>query len=197
LVLLASRLGEIKLLSSKEFKKPRKTVRQAIGNMPGISDDEYLIADPLHQSAALSETNKKRIKASKPGGTWRDWSKKLVAKCHKKASGKSYPSVYGRMTWDDPSPTITTQFYGFGNGRFGHPEQNRAISLREGAILQSFPKRYKFLEANKPVCTRHIGTMIGNAVPVNIGELIGDSLYHRARTVFVVCPASLQIKWKS
>ena len=50
------------------------------------------------------------------------------------------------MEWDKPSPTITTQFYGFGNGRFGHPEQDRGISLREGAILQSFPKRYQFVE---------------------------------------------------
>lgn len=62
----------------------------------------------------------------------------LVADCHKKSSGKTYPSIYGRMTWDDPAPTMTTQFFGFGSGRFGHPEQDRAISLREGAILRSF-----------------------------------------------------------
>ena len=66
-----------------------------------------------------------------------------MADCHKKSSGKTYPSVYGRMTWDDPAPTMTTQFFGFGNGRFGHPEQDRAISLREGAILQSFPPDYE------------------------------------------------------
>ena len=183
LVLLASRLGKITLLSPKEFKKPSKTVRKAIGDLPAISDGKSHPKDPLHQSAALSETNKKRIRASKPGGTWRDWSKKLVADCHKKASGKSYPSVYGRMSWDAPSPTITTQFYGFGNGRFGHPKQNRAISLREGAILQSFPKRYKFYDPSEPICKRHIGTLIGNAVPVDIGKLIGDSFYHHIMTV--------------
>jgi site-specific DNA-cytosine methylase len=65
--------------------------------------------------------------------------------CHKKESGRTYPSVYGRMAWDEPSPTITTQFYGYGNGRFEHPEQNRAISMREGAMLQSFPGDYVFL----------------------------------------------------
>jgi hypothetical protein len=45
------------------------------------------------------------------------------------------------MSWDAPSPTITTQFFGFGNGRFGHPEQDRALSLREGALLQGLPPR--------------------------------------------------------
>jgi len=187
LVLLASRLGEISLLPPKKTKKKNKvssnTVRKAIGDLPVILDGSIYKRDPLHQSASLSKTNKKRIKASKPGGTWRDWSKNLVAKCHKKASGKSYPSVYGRMSWDSPSPTITTQFYGFGNGRFGHPEQDRAISLREGAILQSFPRRYKFFKKGTPVCKRQIGVLIGNAVPVNIGMLIGDSLYHHLETV--------------
>jgi len=183
LVLLASRLGKITLLSPKEFKKSSKTVREAIGEMPLISDGTSHPKDPLHQSAALSETNKKRIRASRPGGTWRDWSNELVADCHKKKTGKSYPSVYGRMSWDAPSPTITTQFYGFGNGRFGHPEQDRAISLREGAILQSFPKKYKFFEPDKPICKRHIGTLIGNAVPVDIGKLIGDSFYRHIMTV--------------
>jgi DNA (cytosine-5)-methyltransferase 1 len=176
LVLIASRFGEVTLLSPKEFKRTSSTVRKAIGTMPEISDGENCSTDPLHQSAALSETNKKRIQSSKPGGTWRDWSEELIADCHKKKTGKSYPSVYGRMSWDAPSPTITTQFYGFGNGRFGHPEQDRAISLREGAILQSFPKNYKFVDPDKPVYTRHIGRLIGNAVPVDIGALIGESL---------------------
>jgi DNA (cytosine-5)-methyltransferase 1 len=178
LVLIASRLGEINLLSPKEFGKKPKTVKQAIGEMPVICEGTSCPKDPLHQSAALSKTNLKRIKSSKPGGTWRDWSKGLVANCHKKNTGKSYPSVYGRMTWDNPSPTITTQFFGFGNGRFGHPEQNRAISLREGAILQSFPKNYKFTPHDEPIHKVQVGKLIGNAVPVSIGKLIGESLYN-------------------
>ena len=100
-------------------------------------------------------------KADGPGGTWRDWPRKLVADCHKSKTGKTYPSVYGRMEWDKPSPTITTQFFGFGNGRFGHPEQHRAISLREGAILQSFPKRYQFVEKGGDYCFKAIGRLIG------------------------------------
>jgi DNA (cytosine-5)-methyltransferase 1 len=58
-------------------------------------------------------------------------------------------SIYGRMVWDAPSPTITTQFYGYGNGRFGHPEQDRALTLREVALLQSFPPNYAFVALNK------------------------------------------------
>ncbi|QDT23518.1 DNA cytosine methyltransferase [Gimesia chilikensis] len=176
LVLLASKLGTIKLLNTKEFKRKPKTVKEAIGKLPSIEAGTIDTKDPLHQSASLSEINYKRILASKPGGTWRDWPKKLVASCHSKKSGKTYPSVYGRMSWDEPAPTITTQFFGFGNGRFGHPEQNRAISLREGAVLQSFPKKYKFTAPGEPISKKTLGRLIGNAVPVKLGEVIGKSI---------------------
>lgn len=124
----------------------------------------------------LSPLNLQRIRASKPGGSWRDWPQELVVDCHKKDSGKSYGSVYGRMKWDEPAPTMTTQFFGFGNGRFGHPEQDRAISLREGAIIQSFPLDYQFVKPNEPVRHVTIGRLIGNAVPVKLGEVIGRSI---------------------
>ncbi|HAX92276.1 MAG TPA: DNA (cytosine-5-)-methyltransferase [Rhodospirillaceae bacterium] len=176
LVLLASKLGPISLLSSSEFGKKPKTVRKSIGALPPIKAGTSHSKDPLHQCSALSEINMRRIKASKPGGTWRDWPKGLVADCHKKASGKTYASVYGRMAWDDPAPTMTTQFFGFGNGRFGHPKQDRAISLREGAILQSFPPDYEFVPPGEQVCQKSIGRLIGNAVPVTLGEVIGASL---------------------
>ena len=80
------------------------------------------------------------------------------------------------MEWDKPSPTITTQFFGYGNGRFGHPEQNRAISIREGAILQSFPPDYIFYDSNKVKVRREIAAHIGNAVPVKLGHAIGISI---------------------
>lgn len=80
------------------------------------------------------------------------------------------------MTWDEPAPTMTTQFFGFGNGRFGHTEQDRAISLREGAILQSFPKKYKFTAPGEEICKKTVGRLIGNAVPVKLGEVIGKSM---------------------
>ncbi len=176
LVLLASSLGPINLLSPKILRRKRTTVRQTISKLQPLSAGEISDDDKLHQSASLSSLNIKRIKASKPSGTWRDWNKKLVAECHKKSTGKTYPSVYGRMSWDEPAPTITTQFFGFGNGRFGHPKQDRAISLREGAMLQSFPKSYKFIKENEVVSKKTIGRLIGNAVPVKLGEVIGKSI---------------------
>ena len=176
LVLLASRLGPIELIGPTTPEGKRITVREAIGDLPPLQAGEICEHDPLHQACSLSAQNLRRIKASKPGGTWRDWDDELVADCHKRSSGKTYPSVYGRMTWDDPAPTMTTQYYGFGNGRFGHPEQNRAISLREGAILQSFPRTYKFVPKDAPIYRRSIGRLIGNAVPVNLGKAIGKSL---------------------
>lgn len=174
LVLLASKLGEI------EFIPPTsptpKTVRQTIGKLPSIDAGCAFEKDQLHVSASLSELNMKRIRHSTPGGTWRDWPEDLVADCHKQKSGKTFPSVYGRMEWDKPAPTMTTQCYGFGNGRFGHPEQDRAISLREAAMLQSFPKTYKFVDNENPVSFSSLGRMIGNAVPVNLGRAIGKSI---------------------
>ena len=117
----------------------------------------------------------KRIQASKPGGTWRDWAEPLRASCHLKDTGSTYPSVYGRMEWDDITPTITTQCFGYGNGRFGHPEQDRAISLREAAMLQTFPRSYEFVPDTEPVRFNKLGRLIGNAVPVRIGEVISDT----------------------
>jgi len=173
-VLMASLLGPIELETPGEAVL--QTVRMAIDDLPPLVAGGTDGHDPLHTSSILSELNLERIRASKPGGTWRDWPEHLVAECHRKSSGKTYPSVYGRMSWDLPSPTLTTQFYGFGNGRFGHPEQDRAISLREGAILQGFPKSYSFLPKDGAVQFRTLGRLIGNAVPVTLGEVIGRSI---------------------
>lgn len=176
LVLLASKYGEINMIAPTTPAGKRKTVRAAISQLPELKAGERHPKDPLHNASSLSELNMARIQASKPGGTWRDWDEALVAECHKKPTGKTYPSVYGRMVWDEPAPTMTTQYYGFGNGRFGHPEQDRAISLREGAILQSFPKGYKFVPQGAVISTKAIGRLIGNAVPVNLGFAIGKSI---------------------
>jgi DNA (cytosine-5)-methyltransferase 1 len=173
LVLVASLLGPITI---PKVAKDLVTVRDVISELPEITAGTSDPDDPLHASASLSEKNMSRIKHSKPGGTWRDWPEDLVAACHLRESGATYPSVYGRMKWDQPSPTVTTQCYGYGNGRFGHPEQDRAISLREAAMLQSFPKDYEFIPQNTPVNFSALGRMIGNAVPVTLGEFIGKVL---------------------
>lgn len=173
-VLLASLHGAIKLGDSK--LRTRKTVRTALRELPRLKHGSCSKRDPLHFAAGLSPLNLKRIKASKPGGTWRDWPRHLVAECHLKKSGKTYPGVYGRMKWDEPSPTLTTQFYGFGNGRFGHPTQDRGLSLREGAILQGFPKNYSFVPEGEEIHFKILGRLIGNAVPVQLGRAIGESI---------------------
>jgi DNA (cytosine-5)-methyltransferase 1 len=176
LVVLASTLGPISLVPPTTPAACRPTVRDAIAEMPPIDAGGVSGTDTLHRSCRLSPLNVRRIRASKPGGTWRDWDEGLIAECHRKPEGRTYPSVYGRMEWDHPSPTMTTQYYGFGNGRFGHPEQDRALSLREGAILQSFAEDYRFVEPDEPISAKTIGRLVGNAVPVNLGHAIGSSL---------------------
>lgn len=177
LVLLASLLGPISLRKPQGLTAP-PTVREAISHLPKLQAGETSLEDAMHRASNLSPLNLKRIKASLPGGYWRDWPSNLIAKCHREKSGQTYPSVYGRMEWDRPSPTITTQFFGFGNGRFGHPEQDRAITLREGAILQSFPEDYEFVSQDQSVSFSTLGRLIGNAVPVRLGEAIGNSIRH-------------------
>ena len=86
------------------------------------------------------------------------------------------------MKWDEPAPTITTQCYGFGNGRFGHPEQDRAISLREAALLQTFPEGYEFVAPGEPLHIKTIGRLIGNAVPVELGRVIAKSIKRHLET---------------
>ena len=177
LVLLASRLGEINLIAPQFQPENYPTVRDAIGELPAIAAGERHELDFLHRASRLSNLNVQRIQQSVPGGTWRrDWEERLWLDCHRKDTGQTYGSVYGRMSWDEPSPTITTQFYGYGNGRFGHPEQDRAISLREGALLQSFPADYQLLPPEGGLRHREIGMHIGNAVPVELGRAIGESI---------------------
>jgi DNA (cytosine-5)-methyltransferase 1 len=175
LVLVASKLGQIELAAPDDARRTT-TVRQAIGLLRPVAAGEADPSDPLHVASRLSETNLQRIRASKPGGTWRDWPDELRATCHRRSTGATYPAVYGRMEWDQPGPTITTQYFGYGNGRFGHPEQDRAITLREAAVLQGFPADYSFLSGEERPSFARIGRLIGNAVPVPLGEYVGWTL---------------------
>ena len=177
LVLLASKFGEIELIK-RTHKDKRVTVRDVIKHLQPIKDGEASKKDPLHRSRKLASINLKRIKATPhDGGSSNSWSKNLILDCHKKDSGKTYRStVYGRMRWDEPAPTMTTQCIGIGNGRFGHPEQDRAISLREAAIFQTFPDAYQFFNPEKPMIIGNVAKFIGNAVPVKLGAVIGKSI---------------------
>lgn len=176
LVLLASQHGNISIIPPLYSKENYLTVGDFIRELPPLEDGSVYEKDLLHRTSKLSKVNKCRIEQSVPGGTWADWDEKLKLPCHKKSTGKGYGAVYGRMEWNKPSPTITTQFYGYGSGRFGHPEQNRAISLREGSLLQSFPPDYKFIDNNNIQTNKQMGIHIGNAVPVELGTAIGMSI---------------------
>ena len=184
LVIFASKYGELELLPATCTPDQYKKVKDVIRDLETLKAGQVSQKDPYHKASRLSELNLQRIKASVPGGTWRNWPKELVAPCHLEESGNSYSSVYGRMKWDELSPTITTQCYGFGNGRFGHPDtkQNRAISLREAARLQTFPDDYEFVHPETPYYSTVIGRLIGNAVPIELARVIARSIKHHLET---------------
>ena len=180
LVVLASRVGTIELVPPTHQPSRYRTVRDAIAGLAPLGAGECAKDDPLHRASRLSAVNLSRIQAAKPSGTWHDWDPHLVADCHRKRTGRWYQSVYGRMAWDAPAPTITTQCNGFGNGRFGHPEQDRAISLREAALLQTFPPGYEFFKPDERWHISAAARCIGNAVPVSLARAVARSV---ARTL--------------
>jgi DNA (cytosine-5)-methyltransferase 1 len=177
LVLLASRLGEIDLVRPTHPRAETwRTVRQTISTLSPLEHGEQDTRDPIHLASRLSEVNLRRIRVSQPGRSWGDWPKRLRANCHVGKKGQRYVSVYGRMEWDKPAPTITTQCFGFGNGRFGHPTQHRGISLREAALFQTFPRSYQFIPRGTKIKIGQLGQLIGNAVPVRLAEIVGRSI---------------------
>ncbi|MDB5231054.1 MAG: ydiO [Chitinophagaceae bacterium] len=176
LILFGSLQGEIKLIEKTIKKGDYVTVRDAIGELPPVEDGIAHPDDPIHRARKLTDLNKRRIQATTEGGFWRDWDESLLLACHKTESGKNFRSVYGRMSWDDVAPTMTTYCTGLGNGRFGHPDQDRAITLREAAIFQSFPPKYVFTNPEQPIPAQTIARHIGNAVPVGLGVAIAKSI---------------------
>lgn len=176
LIVLASQRGPVRLATPDELGLKRKTVREAISALPRLASGQVDPNDSLHRARKLTDINLRRIRASKPGSTWEDWPEELRLECHKRETGSTFKSVYGRMEWDKPSGTMTTQSYNFGTGRFGHPEQDRSLSLREMAILQSFPDDYKFTPPDAAPDFTNVGRLIGNAVPVGLGFAIGKSV---------------------
>lgn len=168
-------LGSPPIQDSEEFR----TVKDVIDDLPTLAAGERDHTDPLHRALDMSSINIERIQQSQPGGTLNDWDEELLPVSHKKDSGNSFVSNFGRMAPDAPAPTITTQFYNYGSGRFGHydTDQNRALSLREGAMIQTFDREYEFAPSIEEHDITQLGRLIGNAVPPKVSEFIGNRIH--------------------
>lgn len=146
---------------------PYVKVENAIKKYPSIKAGED---DPKvynHKAAAVSKTNMERLQATPHnGGSRTDWPENLWLECHKDGHD-GHTDVYGRMRWEQPSPTLTCRCFSLSNGRYGHPEQDRAISFREAAKLQTFGDDYVFYGSSNKI----LGGQIGNAVPVLVAEV--------------------------
>lgn len=160
-------------------KKPWVTVRDTIGPIkapPTVLADAKKQGTPQdldwHIIRQLSSDNLKRIKAAKPGKSWTVIPESLRPNCHK-GDYKGFSNVYGRMLWDQPSPTITGGCTTLSKGRFGHPDANRTISVREAALLQSFPSDYVF---DTPYMG-HVCDIIGNALPPLFAKKLAESCF--------------------
>ncbi len=156
-----------------------RTVREAFeeADLCVLHAGQISERDPLHAAAALSELNLKRIRAiRKPGGSRTDWPRELWLACYHGHDG--HTDVYGRMDWEKPAPTLTTRFVSLSNGRFGHPEEDRAITPREGALLQTFPPHYQFSDPSRDMKVIHIG----NAVPPRLASAFIGAVTERLAT---------------
>jgi DNA (cytosine-5)-methyltransferase 1 len=175
-VLIASRVKENISFPQSTEKLTDMTVANFIGvknGFPEILDGNNDPSEFKHSTARLTEINKRRILATpKNGGSRLSWKNDPTLQL-KAYEGKDniFSSVYGRMSWDKPSPTITTRFIATSCGRFTHPNEDRGISLREGATLQTFPKDYIFIGGIVSVAKQ-----IGNAVPPEMARRIAQSI---------------------
>ena len=180
LVLIASRHSAIYLPDETHgpgTKNERyETVRDWISHLPPIQAGEEHKKVPNHKAANLSLRNMERVRATPEGGGHRDWPKHLRLECHKDFEG--YSDVYGRMSWESPASGLTTRCISYSNGRFGHPEQNRAISIREAACLQTFPEDFLFEGSMASMAKQ-----IGNAVPVQLAKLVGENFIDHLKGV--------------
>lgn len=180
-VLTASRLGTFNLPApthgGQNEEKPHSTVWEWIGHLPPISAGEKSDAVPNHWAAGLSPLNLKRIANTPEGGDRRDWPEELIPPCHRHHQG--HTDVYGRLSRQRPASTLTTRCISFSNGRFGHPTQDRALSVREAAYLQTFPPDFVFTGS-----LASMASQVGNAVPFlfarQLGKAIKDHFESRA-----------------
>ena len=150
-----------------------RTVRETIGGLPDpVTLAKAKATGPIERSdwhvvRELSPATVERMKVVRAGETWKRIPEHLRPECHR-GGYVGFTNVYGRMKWDRPSPTITGGCTTFSKGRFGHPEADRTISVREAALLQTFPRDYCL---NTPYIG-HACTMIGNAFPCDFAEIL-------------------------
>jgi DNA (cytosine-5)-methyltransferase 1 len=173
LILIASRLGPISFpLPTHGTGTPNPeyaTVREWIQNYPPIKAGEAHPDIPNHRAANLSETNLERIRSISEGQGREDWPDRLKLDCHKNGY-TGHTDVYGRMFWDARASGLTTRCISLSNGRFGHPEQDRAISVREAASLQTFPRDFVFLGS-----LTSMARQVGNALPVLLAQRFAEN----------------------
>jgi DNA (cytosine-5)-methyltransferase 1 len=178
LTVIGSRVGPVsfpKETHGPEAKSKRfSTVWEWIGNLPPIRAGQTHSIVPNHRAANLSPLNLRRIAATPRGGGRMDWPSHLKLRCHRGYNGHS--DVYGRMKKDEPATGLTTRCISLSNGRFGHPTQNRAISIREAACLQTFDRDFVFLGSMGAMARQ-----IGNAVPVVLAQAFGREYQRMAR----------------
>lgn len=152
----------------------RATIRSAIGDLP-VPPEDYSEHPDLanHIKCRISAENERRIACVPPGGGWQDIPMELRLPCHQVETPKAggWPDVYGRLEWEGQCPTLTAGFDSFSRGRYGHPEQDRSLTLREGARLQGFPDDFRFY-GNRG----DIRLQIGNAVPPPLAKAVGDAV---------------------
>lgn len=157
----------------------KKTVWDAIGDLPEAAQSKKFETLHGHVSDNLSALNLERIRAIKAGEGRTSLPDNLVAECHRREAAKiGHRNVYGRMSWDSVAPTITARFDSFTRGQFGHPVADRSITLHEGALLQTFPENLRFV-GNKVEVARQIG----NAVPPNLGFAVGSAIIKALTTL--------------
>lgn len=178
LILMAGKTAGLKIPSPTHgtTKRPVATVRDWIGGLPAIEAGEVDPKDLDHRAANLSKINLRRIAATPEGGGRESWPVTLMLECHRRFEG--HTDVYGRLSWDRPAAGLTTRCISYSNGRFGHPVQNRAISIREAACLQTFPRTYRFIGSLESRARQ-----VGNAVPPLMANVIGKVyMKHAVRT---------------
>jgi DNA (cytosine-5)-methyltransferase 1 len=174
-IMLASRKGRI--LEPRRSRQI-KTVRDQIGSFPKLEAGDSCDSIPNHVSKSLKPHLERIVLAiPKNGGSRSDVTDdSILLKCHRDRP-KVHKDVFGRMCWDKPAPTLTCRCTDVYCGRFVHPDQNRGISIREAAALQTFPNEYVFYGES----TLQLARQIGNAVPVELAKRLGRAVIRSAR----------------